>query len=170
MTIVNRIKQKQNVTFLGWRDSSDLPGYVWNADVLFSPLSVTPANNRRSLLRMYDYLATDKPVVATPIESSAVHHPFVRLGSTAQDFSLLIQEAISGTARITNGIERRQYLEGHTWPRRMKLFLTHLAGVLPELAEVTNVSREFASSHCQTSDAKMVIASQPSCPRDRALD
>lgn len=123
---VDRVFQKKNVTALGWRNPNELSAYMASADVLFSPLCVTAANDRRSLLRMYDYLAAERPIVATPIDSSLEHGDFMGFASTAKEYANAISIAIAGGCDPVELRKRREYLSEHTWERRAEQFLENL--------------------------------------------
>lgn len=53
-----------NVKFLGPRPYSRIPGYLQHADVGLLPLRPIVANNGRSPMKLYEYLASGIPVVA----------------------------------------------------------------------------------------------------------
>ncbi len=55
------------VMTLGARPSSDVPAYVQHADVLVVPHVVTPFTDSLDPIKLYEYLAGGRPVVATPV-------------------------------------------------------------------------------------------------------
>ncbi|MBX7105239.1 MAG: glycosyltransferase [Gemmataceae bacterium] len=116
-----------NARFLGHRPPEKLAAYMQHADVLFCPLVVSPANHRRSLLRMYDYLTTDRPIVATPIASCVEHAPHVMLADGNTDFAT----KLLGPHAPIDRARRWAYLEQHTWRHRAELFLRNLGTVVP---------------------------------------
>lgn len=121
----NEVFSRGNVVWLGAKRPEELAAYMMHADVLFSPLALTPANHRRSLLRIYDYLATDRPIVATPVDSALEHAEFLTPAATGEAFTAALKSAISGGAADLSA--RHAYLAQHTWPRRAETFLTNLA-------------------------------------------
>jgi glycosyltransferase involved in cell wall biosynthesis len=57
-----------NVTLEGWRPHTDVPSYLWNADVLVLPPSRQhPSANWTSPVKLGEYLASGVPVAATRI-------------------------------------------------------------------------------------------------------
>jgi glycosyltransferase involved in cell wall biosynthesis len=126
-----QLADRANVRFLGHREPQALPAYLHHAHVLFSPLAATAANDRRSLLRIYDYLTTDRPVIATPIASCRDHAAHIDLAATVDEFAAGIT---AGRARSTLAA-RRAYLADHTWAARAGQLLSRLAEVIPAFAE-----------------------------------
>lgn len=58
----------KNVTFYGLLPQSDLPKYLWHADVLLLPPSAQhPSANWTSPVKLGEYLASGTPIVATAI-------------------------------------------------------------------------------------------------------
>ncbi len=58
----------ENVFFLGLKNHSDVPLYLWHADVLLMPLSQHhPSAAWTSPVKLGEYLASGKPVVATTV-------------------------------------------------------------------------------------------------------
>jgi hypothetical protein len=101
-------------------------------DALFSPLAVTPLNNRRSLLRIYDYLATTRPIVSTPVSSAVEHSAHVQLAETPDAFTTALRRATESEEIDLHA--RRAYLLNHTWQKRAEQFLHNLrAAGLPGL-------------------------------------
>ncbi|MGW5242050.1 glycosyltransferase [Monashia sp. NPDC004114] len=55
------------VVLLGPRDSGDVPAYLQNADVLVVPHVVTPFTDSLDPIKLYEYAAARRPVVASPV-------------------------------------------------------------------------------------------------------
>lgn len=121
---------RPNVVFLGARPPSELASYMNHADVLFSPLTVCSANHRRSLLRILEYLTTDRPIVATPIASCVEHAPHVMLADDPAEFA----SRIRGPHLLIDRPARQAYVAQLSWTERATLFLTNLRRVVPEFA------------------------------------
>lgn len=81
-----------NVHRLGAVSSDDIPSYVAGFDVGVIPFVVDDLTRAVSPLKMYEYLAAQVPVVATPLPV-CVGHPVVRTASTADDFAAAIVAA-----------------------------------------------------------------------------
>jgi glycosyltransferase involved in cell wall biosynthesis len=121
----DRLFSSANVRWLGPKPHADLPRYIARFDVCLNPLRVEPCNDRRSLLRLYDYLASDRPVVSTAVAPALEHGPHVAVGRGAAEIAALLRwpPAVDRAAR-------REYVRQHTWERRAETFLANLRAVL----------------------------------------
>jgi hypothetical protein len=125
---IDGVFARPNVRWLGPRPHADLPRYINRFDVCFNPLRVEPCNDRRSLLRLYDYLASDRPVVSTAVASALEHRPYVEVARTVAEFADSLRRAASG-GLLADLAARRTYIQTHTWERRAELFLTNLMAI-----------------------------------------
>ncbi len=101
---------------------SVLAQYAQNFDVCILPTPVTPFNLARDPLKVYEYLACDKPVVATNLEQLA-GMPYVSLARDADEFLQYIERAarvsIERAARVSiDRAELDAYLREQTWAKR----------------------------------------------------
>jgi glycosyltransferase involved in cell wall biosynthesis len=117
-----------NVRRLGPKPHGDLPRYIQRFDACLNPLRVDCCNNRRSLLRLYDYLASDRPIVSTAVASALDHRPHVEVGGDAGELAALLRRAVSGDSPVDR-VARPDYIRRHTWERRAELFLNNLRTV-----------------------------------------
>jgi glycosyltransferase involved in cell wall biosynthesis len=117
-----------NVRRLGPKPHGDLPRYIARFDVCLNPLRVDPCNDRRSQLRLYEYLASDRPVVSTAIASALEHRPYVEVGRDAAEMASVIGRLAAEPA--VDRMARRSYIREHTWNKRAETFLSNLQSVL----------------------------------------
>jgi Glycosyl transferases group 1 len=110
-------QQHGNMRWLGRRPHKEIPAYLNAFDVLFNPLAVNEHNNRRSPLRLYDYLATSKPVISTAIQEAYAHEGLVDIAIDAQQCAELISKALDSAHRVDQQ-KRRAYIERQTWDCR----------------------------------------------------
>ncbi|MFB4159244.1 glycosyltransferase [Geomicrobium sp. JSM 1781026] len=59
-----KLKKHKNVKLLGSIDYSEIPSFLQHSDVALLPLSDHPANQGRSPMKLYEYLASGLPVVS----------------------------------------------------------------------------------------------------------
>jgi len=121
-----------NLHFLGLRPQFMLPAYLAYADVALLPRLVKPATQAMSPLKVYEYLAMHKPVVATnllPLQNI----PGVLLAKDHADFISKVK-----LARQTQiPVEKIElFLAEHNWTRRvhqiMELVKRHNKRMTPE--------------------------------------
>lgn len=124
---VDRLFAAVNVRWLGPKPHDELPRYIHRFDICLNPLRVEPCTNRRSLLRLYDYLASDRPVASTAVASALEHQPHVEIGRGATEMAELLRRKSAGQS--VDRTARRAYILGHAWPGRAELFLNNLQAV-----------------------------------------
>ncbi len=117
--------ERPNVHWLGPKPHADLPAYTRAFDICLNPLAVSPHNDRRDTLRLYDYLTTDRPVYSTAIDGARTHGEHVEVFETNE---LLV--AALGREPCPVSAERlasrRRYMLGNIWTSRA----LELGGVL----------------------------------------
>jgi hypothetical protein len=123
--IVSWLRHTDNVLWLGQRPHSQLPAYIQHFDICLNCLRVDDNNNRRSPLRLYDYLVSDHPVISTPVREAYEHVPHVLLASTPEQAARIVRDAAGGKLQM-NLAGRRGYIRQNTWSVRARQFLGHL--------------------------------------------
>jgi glycosyltransferase involved in cell wall biosynthesis len=117
-----------NVHWLGPVPHTRLPEYLAGFDVCFNPLLVNEHNDRRSPLRLYDYLATDKPILSTGIREAQIHRPFIEIGQTPEQCAAILRRFADGQSDLQLA-ERHRYIEQNTWENRAALVLQTLQNI-----------------------------------------
>ncbi len=108
-----------NVTWLGPKPHEQLPDYLRHFDVCFNPLQAIACNDRRSPLRLYDYLATGKPILSTNVAAAREHAPHVEPCASAADAITSLRTLINPGYHVDD-INRRKYVDANTWNERAK--------------------------------------------------
>jgi hypothetical protein len=130
--ILHQLRTTPNICFLDRQPHEALPAFMQHSDILFCPLKPGAYADRRSPLRLYDYLTTDRPILTTDIREARAHLPHLHIASTASDAAALAKEIFSGQLPL-DLVARRAYIAQHTWPSRARQFLIELLQ-LPQLA------------------------------------
>jgi glycosyltransferase involved in cell wall biosynthesis len=113
---------RPNVTWLGPKPHNKLPDYLQHFDICLNPLMSIPANHRRSPLRLFDYLASGRPVLSTSVAAASSHLPFVTIGKDSTEMVRCLRDLLS---RPTNDdAARRAYVDANTWNVRARQFVT----------------------------------------------
>jgi hypothetical protein len=99
-----------------------LPGYLAAFDVCLNPLAPGPHSDRRSPLRLYDYLATGKPVISTRVAEALMMGGQVWVGNDADEIISHIRAALSG-ARQVEPAARIACVNQNTWAVRAQNLL-----------------------------------------------
>lgn len=118
--------RKPNVCWVGRKPHSELPRYLRRFDVCFNPLAVTEHNDRRSLLRLYDYLAAEKPILSTAIKEAQEHKGFVQIGRNPDECTDLLGKMLASGCH-GDAEARRAYILQNTWNSRAAQFWSRIA-------------------------------------------
>jgi glycosyltransferase involved in cell wall biosynthesis len=126
---IERVLDLPNVRWLGPRPHDQLPSYLNGFDICLNPLVPGEHSDRRSPLRLYDYLATDKPILSTAIREAYLHQPFVEIGRTTDECVSILRRLVSDTSR--GDVEARHcYIEKNTWEARAAQLLQTVTEVM----------------------------------------
>lgn len=88
-----------NVFLLGERAYRQIPAYVHAFDLTWIPHRVGEGETGGDPIKLYEYWAAGKQVVATPIDGIASDANQLHLGTNAAELSVLIQGLLSGAIK-----------------------------------------------------------------------
>lgn len=110
-----------NLHFLGLKPQRELPAYLAHADVAIIPWKVNPITQATSPLKVYEYIAMHKPVVAPALEPLR-GLPGVTLAANPQDFVARVGVARQGLSaeRVT---EMDTFVRANHWGARVDALL-----------------------------------------------
>ena len=116
-TDVHELTELPNVHLLGYRPYEQLPSVLRGADAAIVPYLL--AGEMRSVfpMKIYEYLAAGRPVVATPLDTLA-DVPDVLVAATAGEFAARVQEAIAQDTPAARSA-RSQRAQAHSWESRL---------------------------------------------------
>ncbi len=120
-----------NVHFLGQKPVEQVPHYIKGLDVCLLPYRQNEWTRHISSLKLYEYMACEKPVVASDVPAA---REFAELVYIIQEPA----EAVPAVGRALNGhpeeIRRRQrqVAQQNTWRQRAEMISDIIAGVLEE--------------------------------------
>lgn len=112
------LESRRNVHFLGHVAYEDLPAYLHEADALIIPYRQNEATRAVFPLKLFEYLATGKPVVASPLPSLLPYRGIVRIAETVEEWT----DELAGALADPHGQEaqRRALARRHTWAKRVR--------------------------------------------------
>jgi glycosyltransferase involved in cell wall biosynthesis len=119
---LTRLTRLANVRWVGLKPYAELPAYVAAFDVGLIPYRANEYTRNCSPLKLYEYLAAGKPVVASGLPVLAGMEPDVVLAEGADDFISAVEAALA--ARGSEDRKRRMALAAeNTWERRTERLL-----------------------------------------------
>lgn len=113
-----------NVHTTGWVQWEELPGVLREADVLVVPYRRTALTESCNPLKVYEYLATGKPVVTTPLGGLNAARGAVAVAADADAFVAAVDAALADPER--GRAERLAVAAGCDWEARAAYLLGHL--------------------------------------------
>jgi glycosyltransferase involved in cell wall biosynthesis len=111
---------RPNVHYLGGKAVGDVPRYINACDVCLLPDDASSSSVRDcDNIKIYEYLACGRPVVATDIPSVRRFEPVVRIGRTHAEFVDGVRESLAEDPH--REVERKALAREHTWRRRVDM-------------------------------------------------
>ncbi|HKS90228.1 MAG TPA: glycosyltransferase, partial [Stellaceae bacterium] len=123
---VSRIAALPNVEFLGEVPYCELPALLREFDVAVIPFRLTPLTRFTNPVKLYEYMAAGKAVVASPLPELAETRDLVYLADDAVAFAAAIARALSEDSPALRA-RRRQWARRHDWSERARQFAEALA-------------------------------------------
>lgn len=119
-----------NLRLLGERPYLSLPAYLAGMDVLLIPFRVMDLTAAVNPVKLYEYCATGKPIVATPIEEVVAERSLCHLGEGPESFLRAVDAALSEAERgdPPRTAARQALARASAWERRVAAFASLLDG------------------------------------------
>jgi glycosyltransferase involved in cell wall biosynthesis len=132
---VERLRPLPNAHFVGAKDRNAVPAYVQAFDVCICPFKVDDVSCAVSPLKLYEYLASGKPVVSTPmtgverelLEAHATR--FVRFAS-GEEFVTALRDTLTDVPHGGLASDCIAAAQSFSWERRFHNLVPHLKGIL----------------------------------------
>ncbi|MFI4859415.1 MAG: glycosyltransferase, partial [Phycisphaerales bacterium JB063] len=122
-TDVSALRGLANVRLLGRRPYEALPGYLRHADVGLIPFKRNALVDGVSPIKLYEYLASGLPVVATRWAELERVAPPAALCADAGDFVAAVGEVLANPAGDAGRAARIAFARGADWGGRLDLML-----------------------------------------------
>jgi glycosyltransferase involved in cell wall biosynthesis len=112
---VDKVRGLPNVHFLGRHPYGALPEFVAGFDVCINPYVLDQVAENVDPLKLYDYLASGKPIVSTDIPAARRFADLLRLTRTPEDFTRSIEAALRDPG---DAGARQRAAAQHSWEAR----------------------------------------------------
>lgn len=122
-----RLAALPNVQFTGEVSYAVLPHYLYGMDVCLLPFRVTPLTLATNPVKVYEYLAAGKPVVATALPELAHFDDHVATATTHDEFLVCISAALANPAKTDLVAARRAFAVRNSWRQRVAMLDTLIA-------------------------------------------
>ena len=126
------VPQRPNLHWLGGRDYQQLPSYVKKFDVCLMPFAINEATEYINPTKALEYMATERPIVSTPVEDVVLQFTgVVKISQTSDEFIKLCGEAVQSPDQAA--IKRGKMLsERNSWESIVEAMEGHIADALEE--------------------------------------
>ncbi len=115
-TNLDRLKSLSNVRFLGPREHGELPSYVQHWDVSLLPFVDNAQIRACNPLKLREYLAAGRPIVATPFPALQAYANHIEQASKAETFADAIEASLADTP--DNRRRRHEAVLADSWQSR----------------------------------------------------
>jgi polysaccharide pyruvyl transferase CsaB len=133
-----RLPARNNVRWLGLKDYASLPAYLQTFDVAMIPFVINEITRATSPVKLFEYMAGDRPIVTTPIEE-ALGYASVDVADGPEAFAAALEMAYTRrddpAARRVRAAER----DANTWAARAAAILDGVASREAEPQDVAVV-------------------------------
>ncbi len=113
------LRSLPNVHFVGPVAHEQVPAVIDACDVCLIPYRLNEQTRHVNPLKVYEYLAGGKPVVATPLPELAQFANTVRLASDAAGFIAAVEASLPETTDPLAQATRRAVAAANTWDLRV---------------------------------------------------
>lgn len=110
----SELHKLSNVYFLGKKPIKEAPSYLHYFDVCINPQLVNPMTVGNYPLKIDEYLAMGKPVVATKTKTMEIFEKHVYLAETPEEYISKIEKALDEVDEELK-VKRREFAASHTW-------------------------------------------------------
>ncbi|RFS19573.1 glycosyltransferase family 1 protein [Chitinophaga silvatica] len=115
----SRLHSLPNVHFTGSKSLDELPAYIQSFDVCINPQIVNQVTIGNYPLKIDEYLAMGKPVVATHTVTMEMFKDHVYLATNAEEYIAMIQKALDEDNNDKHE-QRIRFAATHTWENSVK--------------------------------------------------
>ncbi len=126
--IMEHIKCFPNIYYLGPKSYKSLPSYLTYFDVATIPFVVNRITNACSPIKLFEYMAAGKPIVATPMRE-ILKYKSVLIAETPEAFVKNLEKALSIKDDLKYQLILKQEAEANTWCSRAEVLRSKIEKV-----------------------------------------
>jgi len=127
---VGPLRRLSNVRFLPPCPHAEVPAIVEAFDVCLIPYWVNEYTRGLSPIKLYEYLAMGKPVIATDLPYLRREAAHIQIAPTAETFQSALRAAIDRPPIAQERSRRRAVAVAHSWERQVNEIERHLEPLL----------------------------------------
>lgn len=116
---IDELSRHENVTLIPAQPFDRLPCLTAHFDVCIIPHALTPFTHSLDPIKGYEYLASGKPIVTTPVDGILPLREYVALAEGADAFHAAVEAAIAGHG-VSDAAARRAAARDNSWQSRAR--------------------------------------------------
>ncbi|WP_010192873.1 glycosyltransferase [Bacillus sp. m3-13] len=121
-----RLHDVPNITYLGHLPHDELAEHLQTFSVCLIPFKVNSITLATNPVKMYEYLATGKPVVSTNLPECRKYEEVISIGTSHLDFIAKVKSLLETPGDAT---PRRRVALSNTWEHRCNSILSLIEGI-----------------------------------------
>lgn len=114
MNKIEALKKYENICFAGKKPYDDLPKYINQFDIAIIPFKINNLTNYVNPVKLYEYLAADKPVVSTALPDIFEYKDVVYIADKHEEFLQYIEIALKNNQKGNY----TDIIRNNTWDKR----------------------------------------------------
>jgi glycosyltransferase involved in cell wall biosynthesis len=114
----NIIPKMSNIHILPPVPYSEYPACLSALDICILPNKISPHTDGNDPIKIYDYLATGKPIVTTPTAGTEDFKDYLHIAKNKIEFLVCIDKALRESS-ATLSIKRQNTAKEHSWQKRI---------------------------------------------------
>ncbi|HBV96279.1 MAG: glycosyl transferase family 1 [Peptococcaceae bacterium BICA1-7] len=123
---VDRLNSLPNVHFLGRKSKEELPGYLKAFDVCLNPFRKNVLTDRVSPLKVYEYLASGRPVVSVDMPGVQEFKEIIEIAGDYEGFLEAVERVIATDSPEKKKV-RLEVAASHSWESRADFIADKIA-------------------------------------------
>lgn len=127
-----RLKKWTNIHFTGPIPYENIPDYIRFFDVCITPHLITPFTESLNPIKLWEYMATGKPIVSTRVAGFRDYPDLVTLADTADDFALAVIQAMAESPE--RAVARKAEARRNSWNARLDAIEAVIRSIRKDIA------------------------------------
>ncbi|MFA6449677.1 MAG: glycosyltransferase [bacterium] len=111
------LHEHSNIHIIPAQPYHRLPAFLANFAVCMIPHALTPFTHSLDPIKAYEYLASGRPIVSTPVDGILPLMKYVALATAPAEFAARIESALAGN-EVSDSTTRRAAARDHSWSKR----------------------------------------------------
>lgn len=121
--------RNSNIYYLGGKVYEELPNYMANFDVCIIPYKITDYTQRVFPIKLFEYLATGKPVISTALPALTKYDGIIKIAETYEAFVNAIDDTLNNDSPALKKT-RLKIASRNSWKSRKDTLLDYIYSAL----------------------------------------